>query len=89
MNDSGKILLRLIDVAIRNITILLNIILKFDKTLFKKQTFEMDWFIGLWEKLYLKAVSFPVLNTESLQFLFIVWSNTTIQKINRRKLNKF
>ena len=32
-----------------------NIILKFEKTkkLFKKQTFEMDWFIGWLEKLYL------------------------------------
>ena len=32
-----------------------NIILKFEKTkkLFKKQTFQMDWFIGLLEKLYL------------------------------------
>ena len=32
-----------------------NIILKLEKTkkLFKKQTFEMDWFIGLFEKLYL------------------------------------
>ena len=36
-------------------SMLQNIILKFEKTkkLFKKQTFEMDWLIGLLEKLYL------------------------------------
>ena len=39
-------------------SMLQNIILKFEKTkkLFKKQTFEMDWFIGLLEKLYLASV---------------------------------
>ena len=50
-----------------------NIILKFEKTkkLFKKQTFEMDWFIGWLEKLYLA-------NKTKTKILTMVTINTGI-----------